>query len=79
MRRPHGIPDGGEFRLPESDPLYLVLVVDPHEGEAHEDIHCVCDDAHLDGVIEHLRDVGVFPENIRVQDCVPNEPIDWAA
>lgn len=79
MRHPKGRPDGGEFHLPEPEPLYLVLVVDPYEGEAHEDIHSVCDDDHLDGVVEHLRDVGVFPEDIKVQRCVPNEPIDWDA
>ena len=78
MRHPKGRPDGGEFRLPEPEPLYLVLVVDPYEGEAHEDIHYVCDADHLHGILDHLH--GIFsPENIKVQPCTPNEPVYWDA
>lgn len=57
--------------------LRLVLTVDPYDGESYGDVRYVCDDAHLDGVRERLRDAGFPPENIRVQSCAVNERIDW--
>lgn len=76
MRRPHGIPNGGEFRLPEPE-LYLVLVCDPYEEPSYDDILRVCDGDHLDGIVGRLYDAGFPPEDIRIVSCAVNERIDW--
>ena len=76
MKRPHGIPNGGEFRLPEPG-LYLVLVCDPYEEPAYDDICYLCDGDHLDGFVGRLHDEGFPPEDIRVVSCAVNGRIDW--
>lgn len=80
MKRPHGIPNGGEFRLPEPG-LYLVLVCDPYEEPAYDDICYLCDGDHLDGFVGRLHDEGFPPEDIRVVSCAVNGRIDmgWTA
>lgn len=57
--------------------LHLVLTVDPYDAESYGDVRYACDDAHLDGVLERLHDMGFQPENIKVQSCAVNERIDW--
>lgn len=66
----------GEFRLPEPG-LYLVLVCDPYEEPAYDDICYLCDGDHLDGFVGRLHDEGFPPEDIRVVSCAVNGRIDW--